>query len=132
MTRTATQDDRVQIPPDAFIRTTRQLWKLLVAGLVLPWPAVAIGWWSFRHLGPEPPTLWSVGAVGAMAAIAAFIVMLLASVRCPACGVRLLQRAMRDPAGLNALTALLKDRTCPACGLDPLANASLGGRDGTK
>jgi predicted RNA-binding Zn-ribbon protein involved in translation (DUF1610 family) len=119
-------DDRVEIPQDAFLRTTRQLWKLIVAGLVLPWPAVLIGWWAFRQIGPDQSTGDLLVAIGAMAAIAAAIAALFASVRCPQCGGRLLRRLWSDPEGLNALTAFLKARTCPACGHDPRARSAAG------
>ena len=114
-------DDRVEFPQDAFLRKTRQLWKLTVATLILPWPVVVIGWWTFHHLGPDQSDSSLVIAIGAMAAIAALIVALLASVQCPACEARLMKRAVQDPDGLNALTRLLKVRTCPVCGRNPQA-----------
>src|SRR5262245_38576477 len=121
MASLSTGNDRVEVPRDAFLRTTRQLWKLTVASVILPWPAVATGWWVFRHLGPEQSTTELTIAIGFMAAVAALIAMLLASVQCPACGVRLFLQAIRDPAGLNAVTALLAARTCPSCRYDPRA-----------
>jgi hypothetical protein len=116
---TASINDRVEIPRDAFLRVTGQLWKLIVASLILPWPAVAAGIWAFRRLGPDQSLDGVLAAIGAMAAIAALIVLLLASVRCPQCGARLVARVIWDPDGLGALTALLNSRACPACGHTP-------------
>jgi DNA-directed RNA polymerase subunit RPC12/RpoP len=114
-----TTTDRVEVPRDAFLRTTGQLWKLVVAGVVLPWPAVALGFWALRRIRPNQP-LSEVGfAVGAEVILAASIALLVISVKCPRCDTRLLVRAFRDPAGLAAITALLGVRTCPNCGHDP-------------
>lgn len=112
-------NDRVEIPPDAFLRVTGQLWKVVVASLILPWPAVVTGIWIFRRLGSDQSIEGVPAAVGVMAAIAAVIVLLLASVNCPQCGTRLMLRVFRDPAGLQALTALLNSRTCQQCGHRP-------------
>jgi len=112
-------NDRVEIPQDAFVRVTNQLWKLVVAALVLPWPAVATGIWIFRQLGSDQPIDGVPVGIGIMAAIAALIVFLLASVRCPHCQARLLSRVIWDPDGLRALTALLNARSCPQCGHRP-------------
>jgi DNA-directed RNA polymerase subunit RPC12/RpoP len=110
--------DRVEVPPDAFLRVTGQLWKLVVASLILPWPAVVTGIWIFRRLGSE--SIDGVpAAIGFMVAIAAVIVLLLASVKCPQCGTRLVLRVFRDPDGLQALTAMLNSRVCPQCGHRP-------------
>ncbi len=107
--------DRVEIPPDAFLRVTGQLWKLVVAALVLPWPAVFAGIWVFRRLGPDQSLDGIPAAIGAMVAIAALIVLLLASVKCPQCSTRLVLRVFRDPDGLQALTGMLNSRACPEC-----------------
>ena len=114
-------NDRVEIPPDAFLKVTGQLWKLVLAGLILPWPAVVIGIWIFRALGSEQPIDAVPAAIGVMAAIAAVIVLLLASVKCPQCSTRLVVRVFRDPDGLQALTAMLNSRACPQCGHHPQA-----------
>ena len=117
MPASSTNSDRVEVPRDAFLRTTGQLWRLVVAGVVLPWPAVALGLWAMRRLN-QP--LSEVGfAVGAEALLAASIAWLVFSVKCPRCNSRLAVRAFRDPAGLAAITALLGVRTCPNCGYDP-------------
>jgi hypothetical protein len=52
MDATPSTADRVEIPPDAFLRLTGQLWKLKLA-LVLPWPAIFVGYWGFRQLVRE-------------------------------------------------------------------------------
>jgi len=114
-------NDRVEIPPDAFLRATGQLWKLVLAGLILPWPAVVIGIWIFRQLGSDQSIDGVPAAIGVMAAIAAVIVLLFGSVKCPQCSTRLIVRVFRDPDGLNALTALLNTRACPQCGHVPHA-----------
>ena len=111
--------DRVEIPPDAFLRVTGQLWKLVVASLILPWPAVVTGIWIFRQLGSDQSIDGVPAAIGVMAAIAAVIVLLLASVKCPQCGTRLVLRVFRDPDGLQALTGMLNSRVCPQCGHRP-------------
>ena len=125
MARNVQNPDRVEIPRDAFLRTTGQLWKLAVAAVVLPWPAVLIGIWMLRRLGRESFSEVAV-AIGAIAVIAALIVLLLASVRCPQCSTRLLSRAVRDPEGLVALTALRGARACPECGHTPRASLDAG------
>jgi hypothetical protein len=112
-------NDRVEIPSDAFLRVTGQLWKVIVASLVLPWPVVVTGIWVFRRLGPDQSLDGVLAAIGAMAAIAALIVFLLASVRCPHCRARVLSRVIWAPDGLGALTGLLNSRACPACGHVP-------------
>jgi len=117
----ASVNDRVEIPRDAFLRVTGQMWKLVLAGLILPWPAVAVGIWIFRRLGSEQSIEAVPAAIGVMAAIAAVIVLLLASVKCPQCSTRLVARVFRDPEGLQALTAMLNSRACPQCGHVPHA-----------
>lgn len=111
--------DRVEIPPDAFLRVTGQLWKLVLAGLILPWPAVVTGIWIFRRLGSDQSIDAVPAAIGVIAAIAVAIVFLLSSVRCPQCSTRLVVRVFRDPDGLQALTAMLNTRACPQCGHRP-------------
>lgn len=111
--------DRIEIPREAFLRVTGQLWKLAVAGLVLPWPAVMIGLWSFRRIGPDQPMNEFLMATAALASIAALMCLLLASVRCPNCSTRLVSDAFRHPDGLQAFTALLNARSCPRCGHHP-------------
>ena len=114
-------NERVEIPRDAFVRITGQMWKLVLGGLVLPWPAVVIGLWIFRRLGSEPSIDVVPAAIAAMAAIAAVIALLLAAVKCPQCNTRLVFRVFSDPDGLQALTALLNAHACPQCGHVPRA-----------
>jgi len=97
------------------------MWKLVLGGLVLPWPSILIGAWIFRRLGSVESidSVWP--AIAALAAIAALIVLLFASVKCPQCSVRLAFRVLKDPDGLNALTAMLNMRACPECGHVPHA-----------
>jgi len=111
--------ERVEVSRDAFLRTTGQLWKVIVAALILPWPAVAIGLWEFRQLGTDQSDMEAVVAIGAMCAIAASIMLLLFSVRCPQCHTRLLLKVMRAPEGLDALTAFLNSHQCIECGFNP-------------
>jgi hypothetical protein len=111
--------DRVEIPPDAFVRVTGQMWKLVLGGLVLPWPAIVIGVWFFRQLGSVEAIETLRPAIAAMALIAAAILFLFGSVKCPQCSTRLVVRVFKDPDGLNALTGLLNMRACPQCGHVP-------------
>jgi|SoiMetStandDraft_2_1073263.scaffolds.fasta_scaffold524208_1 hypothetical protein len=112
-------NERVEVPKDAFVRKTGQLWKLIVGGFILPWPAVAIGLFTFRRIGRDQPTSEFVTGIAAMVAIAALMAFLLASIRCPRCSTRLLWDVFRHPDGLNALVDLLKARSCPKCGYTP-------------
>ncbi len=111
--------ERVEFSPDAFLRTTGQLWKVIIAALILPWPAVAIGFWEFRQLGTDQSDMEAIAVIGAMCAIAAMIWTLLFSIRCPRCHTRLLVRVMRAPEGLDALTAFINSRQCIECGFKP-------------
>jgi hypothetical protein len=110
--------DRVEIPPDAFLRLTGQLWKLALA-VILPWPAVIVGYLGFRRIAEEQSFTELLVWIGVPAATLAVLVALLASVRCPQCGARLLRPVMRDSDGLGALTRLLKATACTDCAYDP-------------
>jgi hypothetical protein len=118
MDATPSTAERVEIPPDAFLRVTGQLWKLTLVG-ILPWPAIVVGYWGFRRIGEQQSVAELLVWIGVPAATLAILVILLASVRCPRCGLRLLRRVMRDPDGLGALTRLLKATVCADCGYDP-------------
>jgi hypothetical protein len=111
--------NRVDVPTDSFLRRTRQLWKLVVAGLVLPWPALAAGWITLSRIGPDQSLgEWAVG-LGVIAATAVTMVGLLAAVRCPSCGARLMARVVRAPDFHMAAAVLLGTRVCPWCRWDP-------------
>jgi hypothetical protein len=112
-------EDRVEIPPDAFLRTTGQLWIVALGTVILPWPAVLLGWWTLRQLGRGQDGQNLLVALGAILLISSAIIVLLTSVRCPNCHDRTLRRAWSDPGGLSALTVLLRARVCLACGYDP-------------
>jgi hypothetical protein len=108
-----TDSQKVVCPPDAFIRATGQLWKLILGGVVLPISLTIVGLLtrpseseSFADLG------WLVGGASA-------VVLLLASVACPRCRRRLLTDVFRAPDGNAAITRFLATRTCPSCGHDP-------------
>ena len=107
-------DEYVDIGPDALLRTTGQLWKLVVAGIVLPFPTMVLTLWALRHLGEDPTRTLLLLAIPAAASAAS--AALLFSVRCPGCRVGWVRRAFADPAGLVAVTRLLNMRACPACG----------------
>jgi len=111
--------DRVEIPKDAFLRRTGQLWKLVVGGLVLPLPTALWGWRCMKNLRPDQPTSEMVGCVAVLVAGALIIVSLLASVRCPKCRVRLVRKTLQAPEGAEAITTFLKLRSCPSCGYVP-------------
>ena len=111
--------ERVEFSRDAFLRTTGQLWKVIVAALILPWPTVAIGLWEVRQIGSNQSDLEAIVALGTMCAIAATIWLLLFSVRGPQCHTRLLLKVMRTPEGLDALTALANSQQCIECGFTP-------------
>ena len=106
-------DDYVRIGPDALLRATGQIWKLVVAGMVLPWPTLFLCLTVLRDLGSGRThfveLLFILVSVGLIAA-------LLASVRCPRCRVRWLRRVLKDPDGTPALTRFLNMRSCPECG----------------
>jgi hypothetical protein len=116
--------DKVEIPPDAFVRRTKQLWKLVVGGLVLPLPVAWWGWECLRGIRLEQPATEAGVSIAILLAGAIAIVALLASVRCPRCHASLTVRVMRAPEGLDAITSFLKTRVCPSCGYDPAGRPS--------
>jgi hypothetical protein len=117
---------KVVCPPDAFIRTTGQLWKLIVGGVVLPISVSLVGLWGFRQIGRGPLSdlLPSMGilVVGAIATV-----LVLASVSCPQCRRRLLGEVFSAPDGNAAITGFLARRTCPSCGYSPNQARSTAG-----
>jgi uncharacterized membrane protein YcjF (UPF0283 family) len=111
--------DRVEIPKDAFLRKTGQLWKIVVGALVLPLPTAVWGWWCLRSIRPDQPASEVVADLAVLVAGALSIVLLLASVRCPKCRTRLVTRILKAPEGTDAITSFLELRTCPSCGYTP-------------
>ena len=111
--------DRVEIPKDAFLKKTGQLWKLVVGVLVLPLPTALWGWRCLRSIRPDQPTSEVVAGLAVLVAAALVIVGLLASVRCPKCRVRLVTRVLQAPEGADAITSFLSLRSCPSCGYAP-------------
>jgi uncharacterized membrane protein YcjF (UPF0283 family) len=116
--------DRVEVPKDAFLKRTGQLWKLVVAALVLPLPTAVWGWWCLRSIRSDQPTSEAVACLAVLVAGALIIVSLLASVRCPQCRVRLVKRILQAPEGVDAITSFLKQRSCPSCGYLPPGGAT--------
>ena len=110
--------DKVVCPPDAFVRATRQLWKLVVGGIVLPMALALLGMRGLRQSpgGSLSDFLLTIGVVLGGAIV---IVLVLASVACPRCRRRLLGNVLAAPEGAAAITAFLARRTCPSCGYDP-------------
>jgi hypothetical protein len=111
--------DKVEIPKDAFLRRTSQLWKLAVGALVLPIPTALWGWWCLRSIRADQPTGEVVSSLAVLVAGALLIVGLLASIRCPKCRARLVMRVLQAPEGAAAITSFLSQRMCPACGHVP-------------
>jgi hypothetical protein len=108
-------EEYVEIPPDAVLRLSRQLWKLVMAGIVLPVPTALFAFRFLHRIGPEQtPGEVRVG-LSLLLASAAAIAWLLISVRCPNCRVRWMRRVFADPRGTRALTQFLNMRACPDC-----------------
>lgn len=108
-----TEAQKVVCPPDAFIRATGQLWKLVIGGVVLPISMTIAGLVTRPAQSASfAPLVWIIS--GAIA-----IVLLLASVSCPRCRRRLVTDVFRAPDGNAAITRFLATRTCPSCGHDP-------------
>jgi uncharacterized integral membrane protein len=114
-----TDDGKVTVPADGFLRRTGQLWKLVVGGIVVPIPTALFAVLSLRRIRPDQPFGEVAWSIGLLAAGAALVVAVLASVRCPRCRVRLVRQAFADPQGAQAIPRLLAIYTCPACGFDP-------------
>lgn len=109
-----TDSQKVVCPPDAFIRATGQLWKLVVGGIVLPIAVSLVALANLRQI--QSVRLSDLGLLvgGALA-----VVLVLASVACPRCRRRLLTDVFAAPDGNAAITGFLARRTCPSCGHDP-------------
>ena len=110
------QEDRVEIPPDALVRTTGQLWKLVVAGLVLPLPTALFALWLINRIDPRQSTVEVVVGGIALVTAAGIIAFLLWSIKCPGCSVRWVGRVFTEQGSTAALTRFLKMRACPKCG----------------
>ena len=110
--------DRVEIPKDAFLKRTGQLWKLVVGGF-LPIPLALWGFWCLGSMRSDQPTSEFVGCVAVLVAGMLIIASLFASVRCPKCKVRLVKKVMQAPEGANAIASFLGQRSCPSCGYVP-------------
>ena len=108
--------DRVEVPQDAILRTTGQLWKVVLAGLVLPFPTTLFGLWLIRRIGSDQTSAELVLGIGVLTSMVALIVFLLASIRCPRCGMRWVSRMAGEKDAISALTGFLQMRSCPACG----------------
>src|SRR4051794_19714711 len=98
-----TPDDRVEIPPDAVLRTSGQFWKLILGGVVLPLPAFVLGVVTFRRIRPEQSPQEAIGLLLAQIVLAACCAVLMLSVRCPHCRVQWVRRAFKDPVGMPAV-----------------------------
>ena len=117
-------DERVQVPPDAILRTTGQLWKLVLAGLVLPLPTALLAMWLLHRIGPDQSSTEAIVGTAVLFGAAGIVALLLWSVRCPSCGVRWVRRVLVDPDSTGALTRFLKMRFCPECAFGDTATAT--------
>ena len=106
----------VEIPADALLRTTGQLWKVVVAGLVLPFPTTLLGLWLIRRIGPDQTWAELIAGMLALTVAAGLVVLLLSSIKCPRCGMRWVRRIVAESDALSALTGFLQMRSCPECG----------------
>jgi hypothetical protein len=118
--------DRVECPPDAVIRSTGQLWKLVLSGIVLPFPLVALSLRFLRRIGPAQSTAEVVVSLGALVLGAMLIAGLLISVRCPGCGARWMRRVFGSSEGSLAIAELLNARQCPDCGFPSSISTATG------
>jgi hypothetical protein len=109
--------DRVSVPPDAFIRKTGQVWKLVVGTIVLPFSIVAVALVQMRRL--DQPTSELLPWLAVVLVGLALIVGLLASIACPSCKRRLFWQVFTDPNSNMAITTFLARRDCPNCGYTP-------------
>jgi hypothetical protein len=109
-----TDSQKVVCPPNAFIRATGQLWKLVVGGIVLPISVSLVALSGLRHIPSVRLSDLALLVGGALA-----VVLVLASVACPRCRRRLLTDVFAAPDGNTAITGFLARQTCPSCGYDP-------------
>lgn len=110
------EKDRVNVPEVAFIRKSGQLWKLVVAGMILPIPGVAIGFLAIRSLASGGSEAYILAAAGLLLLIDLVITGLLVSARCPDCRSRFVIWVLRSREGTGAVTGLLHRPDCPCCG----------------
>ena len=108
--------DIVEIPQDAILRTTGQVWKFAVAGLVLPLPTTFLGLWLIRRIGPDQTLTELIVGMIALLISTGLVVLLLWSIQCPNCGMRWVRRMVGETNAINALTGFLQMRSCPECG----------------
>src|SRR5687768_6655909 len=94
----------LEIPKDALLKRTGQIWKLVLGGLILPLPTALWGWWCLQRIRPDQPTSEVVGCLAVLVAGALIIASLFAAVRCPKCRVRLVKRLLQAPEGADAIT----------------------------
>ena len=110
------EDARFRVPRDAILRTTGQLWRIVVAGLILPAPTALLALWLIRRIGPDQSAAESILGTAVLVTVAGIIGLLLWSVRCPKCGVRWVGRVFGEPDSSAAITRFLSMQQCPACG----------------
>jgi hypothetical protein len=110
-------NERVSVPPDAFIRKTGQVWKLVVGTIVLPFSIVAVALVQMRRL--DQPTSELLPWLAVVVVGLVLIVLLLASISCPGCKRRLFWRVFTDPDSNAAIATFLARRDCPNCGYTP-------------
>ena len=108
--------NRVEIPRDAILRTTGQLWKVVLAGLVLPFPTTLFGLWLIRRVGPDQTLAELIAGFAILLAAAGAVALSLWSIKCPRCGMRWVRRIVGESDAISALTGFLQMRSCPACG----------------
>ena len=58
---TRNPDDYIEVPPDALVRTSGQLWKLIVGTIAIPLPTLFLGLGFLRRIGPDQPRSEVVG-----------------------------------------------------------------------
>ena len=112
---TRNPDDYIEVPPDALVRTSGQLWKLVVGTIGIPLPAFLIGLRFLQRIGPDQSRSETVGTIGILFLAAASAGMLLWSVRCPSCRDPWVRRVMNEPDSLRAISRFLRMHTCPLC-----------------
>lgn len=92
------------------------MWKVVFAGLVLPFPTTLLGVWLIRRIGSDQTATELILGIAALSGAAALIVLLLQSIRCPKCGMRWVSRMVAEKDAISALTGFLQMRSCPRCG----------------
>ena len=112
---TRNPDDYIEVPPDALVRTSGQLWKLIVGTIAIPLPTLFLGLGFLGRIGPDQPRSEVVGSIGILFLAAASVGTLLSSVRCPSCRDPWVRRVMKEPDGLRAVSRFLRMRACPLC-----------------